>query len=109
MQLLAYNYDKQGQIGFFGFNSLSKQNLCLLRIATTWAATYKKTIYISCSWWQFIYLRYIMRLKPLKRPRPSVAIFHINMGDFIKEALSHFDAFPWIMEDIYDEYYIRRK
>lgn len=109
MKWMAYNSDRKGNIAFYGCNQINERFLGLLSIACLWARTYEKTVYISCSFWQYIYLKYIKKLSVLKRANPQNAVFPIDMEEFIQELAAYFDVPDYILGDIYNEYYNRSR
>ena len=112
MRLLSYNNDKKGAIVFYNYNEIDKQILWLLNIGMGWASAYDKQIYISCNWITFLKLKYIYKIKKLKRVqrlKPGAAMCLIHMHDFIKETTKFYGKSSSFVEDIYDIYYNRRK
>ena len=112
MRLLSYNNDRRGFIVFYNFNKINKETLWLLHVGMDWAAAYEKEIYISSNWWTYIKLKYFYKIKKIKRVnslKRDSAICSICVPDFVKEVTKMYGKNRSYVENIYDEYYNRRR
>ena len=104
---LIWNSKERKQLlGIREFSRKDKTHLWLLRIMNAFsvAAGYED-FYLDCSWIDFLYVRYIMKMDHVKKMNGKVDAFLIESKLFAKEVCNYFAKEEKIVEDIYDEYW----
>ena len=61
--------------------------------------------YLDCSWINFLYVKYIVKMNHAKKTNRKVDVFLIEPKLFAKEVCDQFVKEEKIVEDIYDEYW----
>lgn len=98
--------DKKINLGIKQFNRHNKMHLWLLYMMNSYSiARGYETIYINCSFWSYLWLKYIKGLKQVQRWRIGDKALLIEPLTFAKELCKGFNEAPQITEKIYDTYW----
>lgn len=104
---LVWNSKERKQpLGIKNFTRKNKIHLWLLWVMISFSvATGYKDFYLDCSWFDYFYIRYIKRIKHIKKMNGIVDVFLIEPELFAKEVCERFDMDSKTVEDIYDMYW----
>lgn len=68
-------------------------------------ATGYQDFYVDCSWIDFLYIRFIRKMRHVKKINRNTNTFLIEPETFIKEVCENFNQTENIVDYIYDKYW----
>ena len=104
---LVWNSKERKQpLGIKNFSKNDQKDLWLLHLMISFSvATGYSDFYLDCSWIDYLYIKYIKKIKHIKKMNGKVDVFLIESDLFAKEVCEHFDKESEIVEDIYVIYW----
>jgi len=104
--LLANAKERKALLGIKNFKKENKTHLWLLKLMDCYSISMKYVdIYLQCSLIDFLWMKYVMKVRHIKRWHGNHNVFLIKPEVFAKEITGQYNQEASIVEDIYDEYW----
>lgn len=105
-RLLMWNAkNKKQPLGIKQFKSKDSMHMWLLNIMNSFSvASGYADFYLDCSFWTYLYIKYIKKFKHVKRFKKE-NVFLIEPELFAAEVCEHFGERPDMVEYIYEDYW----
>lgn len=104
--LLANAKERKTLLGIKDFKKENKTHLWLLELMDCYSVSMKYVdIYLQCSLIDFLWMKYVMKVRHIKRWHNNHNVFLIEPEVFAKEITNQYNQEASIVEDIYDEYW----
>ena len=98
--------DKKMPLGIKGFSRKNSTHMWLLYVMNSVnIATDYLDFYLDCSWIDYLYIKFIRKIKHVKKINKNTSVFLIDPNIFANEVCKNFQQTEDIVSYIYDEYW----
>lgn len=104
--LMWNSRERKQPLGIKDFKRKNKIHLWLLYIMNSFSITAGyEDFYLDCSWFDYLYIRYIKRMRHVKKMNGKTDVFLIESELFAKEICECFEKDADFVQYIYDMYW----